>query len=284
MPQTKEAKTTDSGVSNARIPIKPIDFKINSNEVNSEVNPDIKSPTIEVTKNAISKINSSQSTGLEKKKAVTEITKEIKDPVKSKEVIDTVIENDIVASRNPLVFANKYLGFDENNTEHQATIKGFLNQAVPGYIKNDGAVTKDKNAWCAAFVNNILTEGKFDTLDYGKDNYNLIRAKQYSNIGSPVESVNEAKPGDVMVTRKWVVNEDHPKGYWQYHTGFYSGKKDGKYTMLGGNQNDKVSVRTISEDSIYSVRRVSGVEDLKEAEQTNILSTEFFDDSSKRSR
>lgn len=214
---------------------------------------------------------------MEKKKAVTEIAKEIKDPVKSKEVINTVIENDVVASRNPLMLANKYLGFDENNTKHQSTIKGFLNEAVPGYIKNNGSVTKDQNAWCAAFVNNILSEGKFDTLDYGKDNYNLIRAKQYSNIGSPVKSVDEAKPGDVVVTRNKI------NGKWNYHTGFYSGKKDGKYTMIGGNQNNKVSVKTIPKDSIYSVRRIKGVEQLKAAEQKNILSTEFFDDQSSTS-
>jgi hypothetical protein len=47
--------------------------------------------------------------------------------------------------------------------------------------------------------------------------------------------------------------------------------------MLGGNQSDRVSVGVISQDSIYAVRRIKGVEPLKRAERDRIQNTKYFD-------
>jgi hypothetical protein len=238
---------------------------------------EIKKAVVKNTSEAISKTNSTESTVQEKAKAKEVIVAEIKDPVKAPEVIDTVIKEDESVSRNPLMLANKYLGIDENDVKQQDVIKGFLNGAVPGYMKNKGEVTRDQNAWCAAFVNSVLVEGDYEQLDYGKDNYNLIRAKQYEKYGSKVNGITEAQDGDLLVTFKDTYDKKTKKTRRSYHTGFYSGKKGEDHTMLGGNQSDRVSVGVISQDSIYAVRRIKGVEPLKRAERDRIQNTKYFD-------
>jgi uncharacterized protein (TIGR02594 family) len=240
---------------------------------NSEVKPAV----ISNTKESVSKINSTESTVAEKAKATEVVKAEVKDPIKAPDVIDTIIKEDESVSRNPLNLANKYLGIDENDVKQQDVIKGFLNNAVPGYMNNKGEVTKDQNAWCAAFVNSVLVEGDYERLDYGKDNYNLIRAKQYENYGDKVQNIDQAQDGDLLVTKAY----NKATKRWSYHTGFYSGKKDGEYTMLGGNQDDRVTVKVIQSDSIHAVRRIKGVQALKKAEKDRIQNTKYFDKESK---
>tara|TARA_R110000850_G_scaffold90138_2_gene192309 strand:- start:11712 stop:14747 length:3036 start_codon:yes stop_codon:yes gene_type:complete len=238
---------------------------------------EVKPAVISNTKESVSKINSTESTVAEKAKATEVVKAEVKDPIKAPDVIDTIIKEDESVSRNPLNLANKYLGIDENDVKQQDVIKGFLNNAVPGYMTNKGEVTKDQNAWCAAFVNSVLVEGDYERLDYGKDNYNLIRAKQYENYGDKVQDIDQAQDGDLLVTKAY----NKATKRWSYHTGFYSGKKDGDYTMLGGNQDDKVTVMVIQSDSIHAVRRIKGVQALKKAEKDRIQNTKYFDKESK---
>ena len=238
---------------------------------------EVKPAVISNTKESVSKINSTESTVAEKAKATEVVKAEVKDPIKAPDVIDTVIKEDESVSRNPLMLANKYLGIDENDVKQQDVIKGFLNNAVPGYMTNKGEVTKDQNAWCAAFVNNVLVEGDYEQLDYGKDNYNLIRAKQYENYGDKVQNIDQAQDGDLLITKSY--NKSTKR--WSYHTGFYSGTKDGEYTMLGGNQDDRVTVKVIQSDSIHAVRRIKGVQALKKAEKDRIQNTKYFDKESK---
>lgn len=206
----------------------------------------------------------------EKAEAIEVVKEEIKDPTIAPEVIKDIIYSDEEAAGNPLSFASKYLGIDENNTDGQKVIKGFFDEAVPGWVKKKGEVTKDSKAWCAAFANHVLQESNLDTLEYGDDVFNLVRAKQYQNIGSEVNGLDNAKPGDVVV-----VQNKETKGY---HVAFYSGKKDGKYLMLGGNQDNKVSVKEINTDSlnITAVRRVRDVQSIKDSGLADINSTEHY--------
>ncbi len=229
----------------------------------------------------VEKVNSITSTTTEKKKIKEELNNIINNSSDPKKIITKISQSDATVARNPLNFANKYLGFDENNEQHQDAIKGFLNGAIPNLVKNKKDVAQDTSAWCAAFVNDVLKQGKFPTLDYGKDNYNLIRAKEYEKIGAKVNGIDSAKEGDIVVTRKRLTNDKGQK-YWQYHTGFYSGKKNGEYTMLGGNQNNKVSVRTITKEEVYATRRIKDVEEISESNRNKILNTEFFDKTEKQ--
>jgi len=181
----------------------------------------------------------------------------------------TLIKYDPTLTNNPLIFAERYLGVSENNPEEQATVQGFLNDAVPGYAQNPEDVTKDEMAWCAAFMNNILNEGNLDTLDYGRDKYNLIRAKQYSEIGEPVDSIDTATPGDIVVTMQ----------DGQFHVGLYAGTKNGKNLLLGGNQGNRVSVKEINNDSIFSVRRIKTIGKVEEKDLQRIINTKYYDKS-----
>jgi len=219
---------------------------------------------------------SNEASPKEKIKAKEIVQKELDNPEKAKETIDNIVEKeDDTISKNPLNIANKYLGFDETNIEHQNTIKGFLDQAVPGFVKNKSDVAKDSSAWCAAFVNSIIKEGSFEDLNDEGDKYNLIRAKAYQKIGSDVGGIDVAKPGDVVVVRS--------KDSMGYHVAFYSGRKNGRHLMLGGNQNNRVSVKEIDEDllDIVSVRRLNGIQDIKTANLEKIINTEFYDTADK---
>jgi uncharacterized protein (TIGR02594 family) len=231
---------------------------------------------VEVIEETTKKINDPATTKVEEKELIGKIDNIISSSPDPKKVVADIGKTDPAVAKNPLNFANKYLGIDENDPKQQKVIKGFLTSAVPKFIKNDEDVTKDTSAWCAAFVNSILKAGKFNTLDDKGDNFNLVRAKEYERIGTKVDSIVEAKEGDILVTRKRLKNN---KGqyYYQYHTGFYAGKKNGKYTMLGGNQNDKVSVWPITKEEIYATRRIEGVEEMSESSRNKILNTEFYD-------
>ena len=181
--------------------------------------------------------------------------------------LQTLIKYDTSLTNNPLVFAEKYLGVSETNPEQQETVQGFLNDAVPGYAENPEDVTKDEMAWCAAFMNNILNQGSLDTLNYGNDRYNLIRAKQYSEIGERVDSIESASPGDIIVTQK----------DGQFHVGLYAGTKNGRNLLLGGNQGDRVSVKEINNDSIYSVRRINTIGKVEQKDLDRIINTQYYD-------
>lgn len=233
----------------------------------------------EQTKEKIKTVVSTSTSKKETIEAKAEITDLLS--LHGRSTVDQIIEEDKAVSNNPLKLASKYLGIDEGNVEQQETIKGFLNNAVPGYIGKKGEVTKNTNAWCAAFVNDILTEGGHTTLDYGKDKYNLIRAKEYSNIGTDLGDITNAVAGDVVVTKNWVVNPKTKKGRWQHHVGFYSGKKGEKNLMLGGNQSNRVSVKEISESAtIVAVRRIKGMDEIKALDLKGVQDTEFYDKSS----
>tara|TARA_B110000285_G_scaffold106234_1_gene120887 strand:+ start:113 stop:2491 length:2379 start_codon:yes stop_codon:yes gene_type:complete len=255
---------------------------INESELDFEDQSGVKTPAevietpVEVIEETTKKINDPATTKVEEKELIGKIDNIISSSPDPKKVVADIGKTDPAVAKNPLNFANKYLGIDENDPKQQKVIKGFLTSAVPKFIKNDEDVTKDTSAWCAAFVNSILKAGKFNTLDDKGDNFNLVRAKEYERIGTKVDSIVEAKEGDILVTRKRLKNN---KGqyYYQYHTGFYAGKKNGKYTMLGGNQNDKVSVWPITKEEIYATRRIEGVEEMSESNRNKILNTEFYD-------
>lgn len=160
---------------------------------------------------------------------------------------------------------------DESDTEHQKTIKGFFDNAVPGFVKNQNQVSEDAYAWCAAFVNNILNESGFDIPLQGEDIYDKVRAKEYSKIGTKITN-KSAKPGDIMVIKN---------SSGGYHVGFYAGKNNDKYLMLGGNQNNQVNIKELNLDSIeiISFNRIGDFKDLNPEELKKLYSTEYYQSS-----
>ena len=141
-------------------------------------------------------------------------------------------------------------------------------------------------AWCAAFVDAILHEG-----DVSRLKGNRLGALAYENYGVPVDSVDAAKQGDIVVihsrnvaidrvTKKVVFdsipyNVTDSKYHQQpdkyeivpgYHVGFYvgEGRADNTFQLLGGNQSNTVSIKSFDMGKIHKIRRLKP-EDLNKA-------------------
>lgn len=90
--------------------------------------------------------------------------------------------------------------------------------AVRGNFKHDAV------AWCAAFVCWVLEEAGYrSTLS--------ARARSYTEYGYPTAP----RLGAIVVLKR-------PPKPWSGHVGFYMGRNRSSWMLLGGNQNNAVSV------------------------------------------
>jgi len=139
-----------------------------------------------------------------------------------------VVEND-----NPTIHAIQYVGF----TEHANR------QELQDYTGVDPVRTE----WCAAFVNAVLDETGVEG-SASVSNYPLT-ARSFLRWGV---GVSEPEPGDVVV---------FPRGNssWQGHVGFYLKTLEingvDYYMILGGNQNNKVSIVPYRASRALGIRR-----------------------------
>lgn len=114
------------------------------------------------------------------------------------------------------------------------------NARIAEYLGRVGAGSSDETPWCAAFVNWVLEQAGI--AGTGKPN-----ARSFLDIGESIEW-QHAQPGDIVVFWRGT-----PDG-WQGHVAFFwAAFDDDSIQVLGGNQNDAVSIAT------YPVRRVLGV-------------------------
>ena len=101
--------------------------------------------------------------------------------------------------------------------------------------------------WCAAFVNMVLKQNYYPTSNE-VSNYPLM-ARSFLEWGNPV---NKPKQGDVVIFTRGNSN-------WQGHVGFYVSTKvvNGKkhYSVLGGNQDDAVSIKQYPISDLLGIRR-----------------------------
>tara|TARA_B110000902_G_scaffold197925_1_gene224575 strand:- start:273 stop:1193 length:921 start_codon:yes stop_codon:yes gene_type:complete len=230
--------------------------------------------TTETAAQNVEVITSSETTAAETEQAVGNVTAIINEVPEGEkvEVIKTVMKNEEVELRtNPLAFANKYLGLNENSQKDQAAVMGFLNSAVPGFLKDSANVTLDSSAWCAAFVHSIITQAGYNPLDTDNE-WNRVKAVEYAQIGNEVDGgIKNASPGNVVVIKS--------KKSGQHHVGFHSGfTNNGIPLMFGGNQSDKVSIKEINLDyyDVIGVRDLGSVANMSEEDLDIINSTEFY--------
>ena len=117
-------------------------------------------------------------------------------------------------------------------------------------IKDLIGVDPVRYEWCAAFVNAILESNDLPTSNT-VSKYPLT-ARSFLNLGEEVEVWNPIE-GDIVV---------FPRGNqgWQGHVGFYVGAavidNVDYYYILGGNQNDKVSIEAYPAYKAIGIRRV----------------------------
>lgn len=99
-----------------------------------------------------------------------------------------------------------------------------------------------QNAWCAGFVNAVLERA-------GMRGTGKLNAKSFLTWGA---QTSEPKQGDIVVL--WRGSRDAATG----HVGFFSGfDAAGNVLILGGNQDNKVSVEAFERNRVLSFRRAT---------------------------
>ncbi len=117
--------------------------------------------------------------------------------------------------------AMEYVGVKE-------LVRGKLNPTIEYLVYNvTGNHPEQNTAWCAAFVNSVLKRCGCEWL-------NTLSARECLKLG--VESF-APQVGDIVVL--W---REDPSS-WKGHVGFYVGTKYNQIYILGGNQNNTVSIK-----------------------------------------
>lgn len=115
--------------------------------------------------------------------------------------------------------------------------------AIVGYFRANGRadVTSDETAWCAAFVGACLARAGIAIAIPTEER---LLARAYLKVGTPL---HEPRVGALVVL---------PRGNsaWSGHVGFVVGWTAVSITVLGGNQNDSVSVAHFRRDAVLGYR------------------------------
>lgn len=133
---------------------------------------------------------------------------------------------------SPIPNAVKYLGYEEDVDTLE--LKSLL------------GINPIRVEWCAAFVNAILYQT-------GIQGTRSNLARSFLNWGIAV-SPDNIQYGDIVV---------FPRGDsdWQGHVGFYAGTifsgQTKFYLILGGNQDDSVSIAPYPAESAIGIRRIN---------------------------
>lgn len=121
--------------------------------------------------------------------------------------------------------AKKYIGLHEK--KHTSRLRKYI------------GVNPRRTPWCGAFVGSIAKRaGK--SVPKGH-----LRALNWKRAGRAV-SLKHARKGDIVVVRT----------KYGHHVGIYSGKKNGRVQLLGGNQSNQVKISNYRIGSVVSVRRL----------------------------
>jgi len=120
--------------------------------------------------------------------------------------------------------AKRYVGLHEK--KHTGKLKKYM------------GVNPRTTPWCGAFVGTVAKRA-------GKSVPNgHLRAASWKSVGKAV-SLKNARKGDLVIVRT----------KYGHHVGFYSGRKNGRVQVLGGNQSNQVKISNYRIGSIQSVRR-----------------------------
>ena len=135
---------------------------------------------------------------------------------------------------NPLSYIlNKgFIGLSESNVDDHKSIVGFFKNSLgdkqtfaTAGTQGATSIANDTRAWCGVFVDHVLTNLGLPRLETG-DSWDRMRAKQYLNLGTKVDT-DSATAGDLVIK----------KGKKTYHVGFYVGTQE--LVDLGGKKGIK---------------------------------------------
>ena len=139
-------------------------------------------------------------------------------------------------STEHLIVAESKIGLNEY--QHRTVLKRYTG-VDPRYTE-----------WCAAFVNAVLEESNMISL-HDMEHVAPLMARSFLRWGKPVDIPSA---GDIVI---------FPRGDsdWKGHVGFYLNtvEKNNKvyYRILGGNQNDKVSIVLYPAKKALGIRRAN---------------------------
>ncbi|MFN3424918.1 MAG: TIGR02594 family protein [Novosphingobium meiothermophilum] len=129
--------------------------------------------------------------------------------------------------------AQRFNGFSESNASQRAGLMDFFKSAG---INVDPKMV----AWCAAFVNAVLSAN-------GLPGTGALNARSFLNYGQDATSNPQA--GDIVVLRRG-------NNAAQGHVGFFQGfDGNGNVRVLGGNQGNEVSTQSFSPNDVLGIRR-----------------------------
>lgn len=171
---------------------------------------------------------------------------------------------DIAMAKNPADAAYKYYGIDENTDEGAKAVKGFFETSVGNWNPKNQTVEEfaTNQAWCAAFLTQVLRDSGIDTKAlFGKDKFDQVRAKAYTNVGTKVENT-QAKAGDIMI--KQHTKEERKKYKLGFgHVGIVVKVEGDEVFFIGGNTGDKVTMSSYNmKDKAVDIRRLQGASDI----------------------
>lgn len=130
----------------------------------------------------------------------------------------------VLQTNNGADVASKYLG------KHEVTHNKFLKKLL--------GFNPAKTAWCAGFVNTI--EQKCGRQGTGK-----LLARSYLKYGERIISPGY---GDIVVLKRgW--------SSWQGHVGYFVGETPTHVKVLGGNQDNQVSIKLYPKKKVLGYRR-----------------------------
>lgn len=136
---------------------------------------------------------------------------------------------------NTTEIASEYIGLHEYHNRQQ--LKDLLN------------IDPVRTEWCAAFVNSMLELDGIPSLNDINHKYPLT-ARAFLDWGNAVDK-NNIQPGDLVVFPRG-------KASWQGHVGFYVGTTEqGRWLILGGNQDNTVSYKVFNPSRALGIRRWS---------------------------
>jgi uncharacterized protein (TIGR02594 family) len=139
----------------------------------------------------------------------------------------------LTETNQKILIASRYMGYHERR--NRAELRKFL------------GVDPVRIDWCAAFINSVLHEMNIKGSE-SVSNYPLT-ARSFLRWGKRVQ---KPEVGDIVV---------FPRGTesWQGHVGFYYGTEYRNgikyYQILGGNQDDSVTIQLFRASTALSIRR-----------------------------
>jgi len=113
------------------------------------------------------------------------------------------------------------------------------NDRIISYHKHTTlGATEDEISWCSAFLCYVFEK------NYIKSTKSAA-ARSWMKWGKPLD-----KPVLGCVVVFWRDNPDS----WKGHVGLYCSEENGKIKVLGGNQSDKVCIKSYSKDKVLGYR------------------------------